>query len=398
MRILCAFDKFKGTATSLELGRAFAEGCAALEATAAVDDPLECRYVAFSDGGDGFLSAIPGMRFLCAEGLLSQTLALHEVRGPLGTSVASPIGVLDGVVYLECSLVCGLRLLAQADRNPGKTSSFGLGQLMMVAYRLGYRRFVVGLGGSSTNDAGLGALQACGLQLFLSSEDGESVLLQRPVTGNDLQQMVRFDYSGLPQDLSIILACDVTNPFLGPAGAVYTFSAQKGASPHLQAVLESGMENVARLFPHDVVSVPGSGAAGGIAGGFLAFFPEVQMVRGVEVVAAAVNLCSSVQEADVVVTGEGSYDEQTGHGKVVSYLDDLCQSLRKPLYVICGQKRVDPPAQTSIRRVWALAAIFGFERSQSAPDQCMSQIVRHVVEVALRDGETPGCALGPDRP
>ena len=207
------------------------------------------------------------------------------------------------------------QLLEPQERNPMLTSTFGTGEMIVDALSRGCRRFLVGIGGSATNDAGMGMLEALGLRFI--DKDGKVL----PGRGESMSEVVDIDMSHVSPEVKeseFIIACDVDSPFCGPRGAAYVFSPQKGADPQMVAELDAGMEHlaevIARVVGKDIKDVPGAGAAGGLGGGFLAFL-NARLERGIEMVLNAIGFDDIIRGADLVITGEGRVDSQTLTGK-----------------------------------------------------------------------------------
>jgi glycerate kinase len=319
MNILCAFDKFKDSLSAKLVGEAVFNGLVSSGVK------CTCRNIPLSDGGEGFFNTLKIPLHLETKSI--------EITGPLGKPIHSVYGFNEDTSVIEMSLCCGLELISnKCDRNPMHTTTRGVGEMILDSMASGRNHIILGIGGSSTNDGGLGALDALGLTI-------KGYDIGFPFTGKDMAKITEIDCSKLPKNLKIEIACDVSNPFVGSSGAVAIFSKQKGASPQDQLVLEHGMENAVRLISettgNDISNIPGTGAAGGIAGGFLGLL-NAKLVPGSDLIAKSVGLEDLIAESDVVFTGEGCYDDQTDLGKIVSKVIHLCKLKRKPCVVICG--------------------------------------------------------------
>lgn len=301
--ILLAFDSFKGSLTSREVADAFEEG------VRSVVPDCQVRKVCLADGGEG-----------TAEALVS---TLHgkwievEVLDPLMRPIRARYGVVDDgqTAIIEMASASGLTLLADDERNPLKTSTYGTGQLMADALKRGCRKLLVGIGGSATNDAGTGMLSALGFRFL----DAEGNTLEG--CGASLERIASIDAShALPslETCEIRVACDVTNPFCGPTGAARVFAPQKGADEAMVERLDRGMAHFAEVIQLynkvDVTNIPGAGAAGGLGGAFSALLGAT-LCRGVELVLDALHFDELLKGCDLVVTGEGRIDHQTLMGK-----------------------------------------------------------------------------------
>lgn len=269
----------------------------------------ECDAVPMADGGEGTTEAL-------VTAMSGEHVAV-DVQDGLGRPVRARYGIVaaENLAIIEVAAAVGINLVAAADRDPRLTSTFGVGQLIVDALDRGARRFVVGLGGSVTNDGGAGMLQALGARLLDAPGD------ELPPGGTSLARLDRIDLTAFDARLATAdfqIASDVTNPLLGPTGASAVFGPQKGADDAAVRELEAGLctwaNKVASTTGRDVAMVPGSGAAGGLGAAFLAFFPA-GLSRGVDVVMAAAHLADRIAGADYVFTGEGSLDSQTASGK-----------------------------------------------------------------------------------
>lgn len=294
MRVVLAPDSFGGTATAREAAEALAAGWRA------VRPHDELVLLPLSDGGPGFLDVLPG------------TPVTALVEDPLARPVLATF-LLDGsTAYVESAEAAGLHLLAPDERDPGRTTTFGVGQLVVAAREAGASRVVVGLGGSATNDGGAGLLAALGL----ARQDADGRRLEPG--GLALARAARL--VGQPREVGLVAATDVVDPLLGPTGASRSYGPQKGASPELVEQLEAALAHWADVVEqHLGVRVrdrPGAGAAGGLGFALLALGAE--RVAGAAVVAEAVGLADAVAGADLVVTGEGRLDATSLRGKVVS--------------------------------------------------------------------------------
>lgn len=302
-KIVVASDSFKGSLSSLEVADAAAK---------AINEciPGCCvEKVEVADGGEGTMEAL--------HRTLGGVKVAVEVCDPLGRAItASYVKLADGVTaVLEMAVASGLPLLAPQERNPMKTSTYGTGQLIADALRKGCRKFLIGIGGSATNDAGMGMLEALGVRFL----DAEGNLLHG--SGESLEKVEDIDLSGVCAGLAeseFIIACDVDAPLYGPEGAACVFAPQKGADAEMVAMLNDGLEHfssvVKRVTGKDVSDIPGAGAAGGLGGGFVAFLPA-RLERGIEMVLDAISFDERIRGASLIITGEGRVDFQTLTGK-----------------------------------------------------------------------------------
>jgi glycerate 2-kinase len=325
MKVLIATDKFKDALDAPAAAAAMAKGVlAALPAAKVVQLPL-------SDGGDGF--ARMASRYAGAK------LMAVEVNGPLQQLVTAHWAWLPRYrrAYIEMAEAAGLHLIAPALRSPLHTTSFGVGELIKHALQTGAREIYLGIGGSATHDIGIGMAAALGYHFL--DKDGRPFL----PTGGSLLQLARIArngvYKGL-QGVKFYVACDVTNPLTGPQGAAYAFASQKGASPAQLPLLDEGAGHVAALLQHNlqqqVAHLPGSGAAGGMGAGALAFL-NAQLVPGARMVLELAGFAKQLADADLVICGEGKCDQQSLQGKVVGELARQTAEAKLPLALLCGQ-------------------------------------------------------------
>jgi len=324
VRIVIAPDSFKGSLSALEAARAVAEGVTAAMPQAKLDlKPI-------ADGGEGFVHAL-----LTASGGKEQS---RMVRGPLGEEVSATWGVLgDGTTaVIEMAAASGLTLVPASRRNPALTSTFGTGELIRHALDAGHRKIIIGIGGSATNDGGAGMAKALGAR-FLDKMGQEL-----PCGGLALRDLAAIDIASLDprlKECTIIAACDVTNPLVGPKGASAVYGPQKGASPEMVTALDAALSNYAQRIEEQlgmaIATAPGAGAAGGLGAG-LVVFTGAKLTPGFDVVAEAVGLEKAIAAADLVFTGEGSVDGQSAQGKAVFGVTTLSAKYGKPVVVLGG--------------------------------------------------------------
>lgn len=328
MRFVFASDSLKGTISS-------ARAAAILEEEATRSFPgVACAKLAVADGGEGTVDAVVSS--------LGGARIETTVADPLGRPVEATYGMLPGNrAIIEMAAASGLPLLTHEEQNPLRTSTYGTGQLVLHALRNGATEITIAIGGSATNDGGMGAMRALGVR-FLDSAKGEL-----EGTGADLARVSSIDTSGLDPLVSharFRLLCDVDNPLLGPRGATRVFSPQKGANPQQVEELESGMTSYARVLERTLgrsADQPGDGAAGGL-GAAVRLFLGATSVPGIDWVLSVVGLDQALLGADLCITGEGHADAQSAHGKVVSGVASRCKRLGVPCIAIVGG--MDPGA------------------------------------------------------
>jgi len=299
MRIVIAPNAFKGSLSALEAADAIGKGVS----LAAPDAALV--LVPIADGGDGTVDAL-----VAATHGERRTL---RVRGPLGDPVEAGYGLIDGrsTAVIEMAKAAGLALVPPERRDPRVTTTYGVGELLQNAYEGGARHFIVGIGGSATNDGGAGMAQALGYHLL----DGNGHDLSPG--GLALTRLARIAVEGVHanwKETTVEVACDVTNPLTGPTGASAVYGPQKGATPEMVAELDAALKHFAEVIRHDlgvdVEQLPGAGAAGGLGAGLVAF-TGAKLRPGAEMVMEALHLDERLKGADLVITGEGRLDSQT---------------------------------------------------------------------------------------
>lgn len=313
MKILIAFDSFKGSLSSQRAGELLEEG---LKNT---NPDSISSVISVADGGEGSLE------------MIKENKQKHSFNAsdPLGRPIKAYFLSHESTAYIEMAVTSGITLLQEEERNPLKANTFGLGEQILKAIESGFKRIIIFAGGSTTNDAGLGALKALGFSFY--SKDKTEILPR----GENLHLITSFNAPESKNSPEIWIATDVTNPLYGPNGATFVYGPQKGASPEMLSLLESGIKNIASLFTDiDINNIPGSGAAGGLAGG-LHLFLGTKIVSATDILFADIDLKEKVDKSDLVITGEGRLDSQSLNGKLVSKITDLCQS--KKCIIIAGE-------------------------------------------------------------
>jgi glycerate kinase len=324
MNILVAPDSFKDSLSASEASRIISEAISALIPSASI------RQIPISDGGEGLLEALLTP--------LQGTLVSVSVKDPLHRTIDASYGLVDQgkTAIIEMATASGLELLSIEERNPLITSTYGTGELIKNALDKGCTKIIIGLGGSATNDGGIGMIKALG-GLFLDQYNQEI-----PDGGGALSTLHSIDLSGLDkrlQQVAIVCACDVDNPLTGPSGASYVYAKQKGASDNMLAVLDSNLSNYATVIKatlnKDLEHISGTGAAGGTAMGLLAFL-DATLTPGIALITELLHLEKHIKEAQLVVTGEGKIDIQTLHGKTIMGIASLAKKHSIPVLVFTG--------------------------------------------------------------
>ena len=323
MKFLFASDSFKGTLSSdqtIELLTKAAEE---------VFGSCETSGVPVADGGEGTTDAVVKAR--------SGEIITVPVHGPLMEMEQGFYGRLsDTEAILEMAAASGLPMVPEEKRNPLNTTTYGTGELLMAALDAGYTEIAIAIGGSATNDGGMGFASALGIRFL--DQDG-NVLEGR---GENLEKVAHIDMSGLDpaiQKAHFTVMCDVTNPLCGPNGATYTFGKQKGGTPEILDRLEKGMQNyrdvIIREFGINPDEIQGSGAAGGL-GAALKVFLHAEMKSGIETVLDLIDFDARLEGVDLVVTGEGRTDWQSCFGKVMQGVGDRSAKHQVPVAALCG--------------------------------------------------------------
>lgn len=324
MKIVIAPDSFKESMTALEV-------CEAAERGLRRSIPeVQTVKIPMADGGEGTVQALVDAT--------NGTFTSLTVTGPLGLPVEAEYGWLGDqlTAVIEMASASGLHLVPPERRNPLMTTTAGTGELIKDAVQKGAKHLIIGIGGSATNDGGMGMAQALGVK-FLDSEGAELSF-----GGGALSKLAKIDASKMMKELSgvtIDVACDVDNPLTGPTGASAIFGPQKGATDETVAVLDRNLSHYASLIlketGRDVEKIEGSGAAGGLGAGLLAFL-NANLKRGVDIVIETVKLEQHMGEADLVITGEGRIDGQTIHGKTPVGVSKTAKKLNIPVIAIAG--------------------------------------------------------------
>ncbi|MGF7400756.1 glycerate kinase [Thermoanaerobacterium thermosaccharolyticum] len=322
MKILVAPDSFKGSLSSKEVLKAISEGI-----RRAID--AEIAGLPIADGGEGTVDALITS--------LGGKIIDVDVLGPLGNVVKGYFGVLnDGTAVIEMAASSGLNLVPNDMRNPLITTTYGVGQLIKEALDKGCRKFIIGLGGSATNDGGAGMIQALGVKLL--DEDGKDI----PYGGGNLHKLKKVDTSSIDKrvyESSFIVASDVTNPLCGEYGASAVYGPQKGATPEMVEILDDNLRHYASVVKEtlgkDFLDVPGAGAAGGLGFSLMAFL-NAKIRSGIDIVMEASNIDEKIKSCDIIITGEGNTDFQTAYGKAPAGIARIAKKYGKPVVILSG--------------------------------------------------------------
>ena len=365
MKVVVAIDSFKGSLSSMEAGQAIEEGVKCVYQNAeVVVRPL-------ADGGEGTVEAL-------VEGM-GGIFVTKEVTGPLGEKVEATYGIIESkddlskTAIIEMSAAAGITLVPEESRNPMNTTTYGVGELILDAIERGCRHFIVGIGGSATNDGGVGMLQALGYD-FLTRE-GKSI----SYGGNGLRELARIEETNVHpmlKECTFKVACDVTNPLCGENGSSAIFGPQKGATPEMVQELDQLLLHYAELSKkinsHADRFYPGTGAAGGMGFAFLTY-TNATLESGIQIVLTETKLEELIITADVVVTGEGRLDGQTALGKAPIGVASLAKKHQKKVLAFAGA--VTPDAKECNQH--GIDAFFPILRGVVTLKEAMNKEVAH---------------------
>ena len=351
-------DSFKGTLSSARI-------CSIIGGKVAEHFP-DCQVVSIpvADGGEGsvdcFLAALGGEKVRVT------------VKNPFFEEMEGFYGLIDGggTAVVEMAACAGLPL-AEDRKDPRRTTTYGVGELILAAAARGVKKIIVGLGGSATNDGGCGAAAAVGVKFY--NNKGKTFV----PTGGTTHQIARIDMSGRDRCLEgveIVAMCDIDNPMYGPAGAAYVFGPQKGADPETVRFLDEGIKHLAQVIrqdlSRDLAFMPGSGAAGAMGAGMAAFF-GARLQMGIETVLDTVRFADVIAGADMIFTGEGRLDSQSLRGKAVIGVSRRARLQNVPVVVIAGgaDNGIDPAYGMGVTAVFSINRLpedFSVSRSKSA--------------------------------
>jgi glycerate kinase len=340
MKVVIAPDKFKGSLSAREVCLAIERGIHRFDKNVVTClNPL-------ADGGDGSLE------------VLQQYLDLKEITitvlDPLQRPIEASYQMSEKTAYIEMSAAAGLVLLKDNELNCMETTTIGMGQMIVDAVEKGAKEIYLFIGGSATNDGGIGMAKALGYR-FLDENQNEVA----PI-GKNLSLIKSIDSAKLLfdwEEIKVKVVCDVTNPFYGKNGAAFIYAAQKGASPSDIIVLDKGLQHLSAVLEKEgypaVAEMPGAGAAGGVGGGAMAFM-NAELVSGIATFLTLTGLEEKLESTDFIITGEGKIDEQTAQGKVIGGLAKLATQYQIPLYAICGASDIDNALDFGIVEIYTV--------------------------------------------
>ncbi|MBD2754050.1 glycerate kinase [Spirosoma validum] len=359
MKILLAPDKFKGSLTASDVCKAMTEGIQL------ADKSAEIVAVPMADGGEG-----------TADVLTQSTDGIWHtvtVQDPLGRPVQAGYGISgDGTTaFIEMAQASGLRLLTSSEFDPFTASTFGTGELIQQAIEHSVEHIVLGIGGSATNDAGTGMAAALGWRFL--NQSGQEI---RPCGGN-LGQIYTIEPPVQTWHGTVEVACDVTNPLVGPQGATFIYGPQKGAKPVDLPVLDAGMKHWANIvlaqFGIDLSDMPGAGAAGGLGAGAVLFL-KGQLTEGVNLLMKHTRLAEQLSGANLVLTGEGRIDNQTLQGKLIAGITRLARGQNIPVVALCGSLQLTPAELTTL----GLTSAFSIMPGPASLDDALANAAEYV--------------------
>lgn len=353
--IVLAPDSFKESMTAKEV-------CVAMErGIKKVNSNIQCIHVPMGDGGEGTMQSL-------VDATGGEVYSL-EVVGPLGNKVKAEYGILGNgeIGVLEMASASGIHLVSLGERNPLITTTYGTGELIKACLDRGVKKLLIGIGGSATNDGGVGVIQALGGRLL--DKDGNEL----GFGGGELEKLDRIDLTNFDRrlkDIVIEVACDVSNPLCGENGASYIFGPQKGASVEMIKILDNNLKNYAKVIKEqlgkDVLEIAGAGAAGGLGAGLMVFL-NGNLKKGIEIVIEYSGLEKKVKNCDMVWTGEGSIDFQTQYGKTPLGVATVAKKYNKPVVALAGRVGDD----IDILYQKGIDSIFGIMRGVTTIDEAL---------------------------
>jgi glycerate 2-kinase len=368
LNILICPDKFKGSLNAQGVCTAISAGLLS------IDPNVTIQSVPLADGGEGTCDLLTEWN----EGTQIEV----EVHGPLFAPVTAHYGISgDGnTAFIEMAVASGLMLLEPHQRNPLVTTTLGTGEMIVDALRRNVKKIIMGLGGSATNDAGIGMASAFGYE-FCDAE-GEAL---KP-TGENLIHMRQIKMTGvnpLAGNARVVALCDVTNPLYGPAGAAFVYGPQKGADDQAVKLLDAGLRNFRRIvhkYLKTSVDFPGAGAAGGLGAGARVFL-QATIEKGVNYIMQNTRIVEKINKADLVITGEGRIDQQTFSGKVVSEVISLARKAGKPVIAVCGKCDISREET----QAHGLLKVISLVDAQTSPESAVHDASAHITRKIIQN-------------
>lgn len=322
MNILICPDTFKNSLDAISVSKAIKIG---IEKTS---KEHYIKMIPLADGGEGSLDILIENQ--------KGTLISTDVKDPLSREIKASYGLIGKTAVIEMARAAGLDLLDSRERNPMLTSTYGVGELIKHALDRGIRNFVIAIGGSATNDCGIGVANALGVE-FLDKYG-------KPIenNGKSLANLDRINYENIDQRIlesKVQVLCDVNNPLYGKNGASFVYAKQKGADEEMIEILDNNLRNFSRVvkntFNKDISEVPGAGAAGGLGAGLMIFL-HGELISGFQVISRILNLEKYIKKSDLIITGEGKIDSQSINGKVAVEVSKIAKKYNKPVIGIVG--------------------------------------------------------------
>lgn len=384
-KIVIAVDSFKGSLSAQEVAENIELGIRKVQP--------HCQVVRLplSDGGEGLIESIEPLiashqahqahqAGQSQVGLVIQVM----VHDPIGRLIKARYIIHNGVAVIEMAQAVGLTLLSDNERNPMITNTLGLGEMVMDAIEQGCREFVVGIGGSATNDAAMGMLVALGFRFL----DGDGKVITK-IGGEMLAKISAIDSSGVSDSVlhaKFTVACDVDNPFYGPQGAAHIYAPQKGATAQMINQLDAGLRNFAQIIGQttgtNLQNIPGSGAAGGVGGAMVALL-GASLSPGIDIVLRIIDFEKAIENADLVITGEGKIDSQTARGKAPMGVLRACKKHNIKVIAIAGA--VSDRREVEKMGFWKVYAASPTEMplSEAMKPEVAAKNVRHTASQAI---------------
>lgn len=337
------------------------------------DENIETLLCPLSDGGEGTLETLVEA--------MNGTIQYYEVCGPLFNLIQAPVGYVGNLAIIECAQVCGLELLDESQKNPYHTTTYGLGELINHAMSQGAKTIMICLGGSATNDGGIGMLQALGVSILDKNHQDVKSTMQGLFDISSINHFKEF------KDVHFIGVCDVMNSLCGKNGATYTYGIQKGVLIDECEKIDQAMHKYALkvdgYLKHDYRHMPRTGAAGGLGYALLAFL-HAELRNGFDVVSETVGLRQKIQESDIVIVGEGKMDRQTQYGKTPYGVLKIAQIYHKPVYAFAGLvEDIDLLKELGFQNIYQITPL-GMELSQAlklGEDNLKQCVINHFKEL-----------------
>ncbi len=366
MKILIAPDSFKDALSALEVAQAIENGIHMADST------IETIIFPMGDGGEG-----------SAE-ILGHHFQAEKIDVQVEDALARPVDATyfyskqSHTAFIEMAEASGLQKIAVADRNCMRASTFGTGQMIAHALRLGAKKIVLAIGGSATNDGGMGMAAALGFRFY----DDKNRLLKG--TGEDLLRLHHFDDSNvvLPADLQVDIICDVDNPLYGEKGAACVYARQKGATDSEIKKLDAGLINFAKVVQQqksmDISGIQGVGAAGGLGAGSIVFL-NAKLHKGIELIMDMIGFDRQLKDVDLLVTGEGKIDDQTLHGKLIHGITQHASKYAVPVIALCGMLELEPEQVEAL----GLKAAFSIQSKPATLEIALKNTRKNLISTAF---------------